>query len=78
MVGSPLAGDLKKLRLQHESQFINQEFIESLSKSLLDDLLEWANEGIFRPLNGELTVDIPLGVPNARIIQRREPEVHSI
>lgn len=68
--------DLKKLRLQHENQFINQEFVESLSKSLLDDLREWANESIFRPLNGDLTLSIPLGAPNARVILRPDRPHH--
>lgn len=60
---------LKELRLQEELQFLNSEFIESLAKSILDDLTKWANDNIFGPKGGKLTYSITLGEPNAAIAQ---------
>lgn len=65
--------DSKKLLRQQETKFIDQEFVESCAMLILDGLRQWANENIFVPLGGELTLSIPLlGAPNAGI--RLNPE----
>lgn len=50
----------KQKRIDFESQFIKFEMIDLLSKTILDELESWANEKIFKPLGGNLTVQRPL------------------
>lgn len=50
----------KQQRIDFESQFIKFEMIDLLSKTILDELECWANENIFKPLGGNLTVQRPL------------------
>lgn len=50
----------KQKRIDFESQFINFEMIDLLSKTVLDELGAWANENIYKPLGGTLTVQRPI------------------
>ncbi|QET04366.1 MULTISPECIES: hypothetical protein [Cupriavidus] len=58
---------LKRLRLQEEKKFINNEFTEALAQQLIDSLVGWANKKIFAPRGGELKFDMTMGPPNAGV-----------
>lgn len=61
--------ELKVLRIEQENQFIDINFVEELAGKVTADLLVWANENIFAPLGGELSLTVPtFGSPNARAI----------
>lgn len=68
--------DLKRLRLQEEKKFINTDLTEELARTLISDLVKWANKEIFAPLDGELTFDITLGPPNAGVAVRSDRPFH--
>lgn len=68
--------DLKCLRLQEEKRFINSDFIEELARTLIGQLVKWANKEIFAPRGGELTFDITLGPPNAGVTVRSDRPFH--
>jgi len=50
----------KQQRIDFESQFIKFEMIDTLSKTILDELEAWANKTIYKPLGGVLRVERPL------------------
>lgn len=62
--------EIKVMRLQQENGFLDIDFIEQLARSVLNELVNWTNETIFKPLCGELEVSIPISgrSPNARAI----------
>lgn len=61
--------ELKALRIEQENQFIDINFVDELAGKVTAELLAWANENIFTPLGGELSLVVPaLGTPNARAI----------
>lgn len=57
--------ELKKLRIDVETEYLNFEFIELLAKLVTHDLVTWANKNIYHGLGGELSLEFPLGAPNA-------------
>ena len=60
---------IKKIKLEQEGQYLHNELIETISKSIMDNLIYLANKDIFSTLGGELTYNFPLdGAPNARAI----------
>ena len=60
--------ELKALRLDRESEYLNLELIESMGKMVTDDLVKWCNTEIFAPKNGKLEFEIPYwGEPNASV-----------
>ncbi len=60
---------LKALRIEHETQFINQELVEELASAVIQDLVAWSNEAIYNPLGGEISFKMPaVGPPNARAV----------
>lgn len=59
--------ELKLLRLQEELKYVDTELVEQLASTILDGLVVWSNTHIFSKLNGELTIEIPLGPPNAGV-----------
>lgn len=59
--------ELKKMRLEQELNSIDKDFVEELADRLLKSLVNWANAEIFKPKNGELTLKISLGAPNAYV-----------
>ncbi len=59
--------ELKKLRLEQESQYINQDFVEGLAVSLLTSLVARANLEIYGPRGGELSLSLEYGPPNAGV-----------
>jgi hypothetical protein len=63
------------LESYNEEQCLNFDLMENLSKLLLDKLTQWANEEIFYPLGGNLTVETPLidSVNAAAIVNRILP-----
>ncbi len=61
--------EIKALRIERENNFINIDFVEEMATKVTDNLVEWANENIFKPLGGCLTLNIEtFGEPNARAI----------
>lgn len=65
--------EIKVLRINQESNFINIDFVEMLADKVTGDLVEWANTNIFQPLGGGLTLKIAtFGAPNARAITNLE------
>lgn len=61
--------DLKSMRMDHETQFINQELVELLANTVIQDLVDWSNQNIYGPLGGELSFSMPaFGAPNARAV----------
>lgn len=67
---------LKRLRLQEEKKFINNEFTEALAQQLIGSLVEWANKKIFEPRGGELTFEMTLGPPNAGVFVSPSRPLH--
>lgn len=59
--------ELKKLRLEQERQYINQDFVEGLAFSLLTSLVARANLEIYGPRGGELSLSLEYGPPNAGV-----------
>lgn len=59
--------ELKLLRLQEELKYVNAELVEQFARVILDGLVKWSNTHIFSELGGELTIEIPLGPPNAGV-----------
>lgn len=59
--------ELKLLRLQEELKYVNAELVEQFARVVLDGLVKWSNTHIFSKLGGELTIEIPLGPPNAGV-----------
>ena len=41
--------EIKALRIEQENNFIDIEFVEEMASKVTCDLVEWANENIFRP-----------------------------
>jgi hypothetical protein len=70
---------VKQLKLQEELRYIETEEVERWSRLVLDDLVGWSNHHIFSPRGGALTLDIPLGPPNAGVkyisLEPLRPEV---
>lgn len=61
--------EIKALRIEQENNFIDIDFVEEMASKVTGDLVEWANENIFRPLGGCLNFKIEtFGEPNARAI----------
>ncbi|WP_371765527.1 hypothetical protein [Massilia sp.] len=58
---------LKQLRLEEESRLIDAEFVEQCARVVLTDLVSWSNRHVFSKLGGELSIEIPLGAPNAGV-----------
>lgn len=58
---------VKQLRLQEELRYVDAEQVERWSRLVLDGLVRWSNLNIFSALGGELSIDLPLGPPNAGI-----------
>jgi hypothetical protein len=58
---------LKLLQLQEESRLIDAELVEEFARPVLDGLVGWTNEHIFSKLGGELSLELPLGPPNAGV-----------
>ena len=61
--------EIKVLRLEQENKFIDIDFVETMASKVTDELLEWTNSNVFRPLGGCLSLKIvTFGEPNARAI----------
>lgn len=61
--------ELKALRIEEETQYIDIDSVEFIAKIVIEDLVDWANRNIYFPLGGVLSLRIdPLGPPNARAI----------
>lgn len=58
---------LKQLRLQEESILLDPDLVEEFARPVLDGLVEWSNKNIFSKHGGELSLEIPLGPPNAGV-----------
>lgn len=58
---------LKQLRLEEESRLIDADFVEQSARTVLDGLVNWSNRHVFSKLGGELSIEIPLGAPNAGV-----------
>lgn len=58
---------VKQLRLQEELRYIHADHVEDWGRVVLDGLVRWSNTTIFSPLGGELSIDLPLGAPNAGV-----------
>lgn len=58
---------LKKLRMNDELRYVDSDQIEQLGRSILDCLVCWSNNEIFSKNGAELSIDIPLGLPNAGV-----------
>lgn len=65
----------KQRRIDYENQFMNFEFIDLTSKLILDELTAWANENIFKPIGGTLTVNRPMNesVNACAIVDQKSP-----
>lgn len=59
--------ELKRLRLEQERQYIDQDFVERLAVSLLTSLVTNANVEIYGPLDGEISLSLEDGPPNAGV-----------
>lgn len=59
--------ELKLLRLQEELKYVDAELVEQFARVVLDGLVKWSNTHIFSKFGGELTIEIPLGPPNAGV-----------
>ncbi|WP_417500073.1 hypothetical protein [Methylophaga sp.] len=61
--------EIKALKIEQENSFIDINFVEEIAAKVTDNLVEWANETIFKPIGGCLTLKIEtFGEPNARAI----------
>jgi len=58
---------VKQLRLQEELRYVDADQVERWSRLVLDGLVRWSNFNIFSALGGELSIDLPLGPPNAGV-----------
>ncbi|WP_201446490.1 hypothetical protein [Burkholderia gladioli] len=58
---------LKQLRLQEEVRYVHVDHVEDWSRIVLDGLVRWSNATIFSTIGGELSIDLPLGPPNAGV-----------
>lgn len=58
---------LKQLRLQEEARLLETDLVEEFARPILDGLVRWSNKNIFQDRGGELSLEIPLGAPNAGV-----------
>lgn len=59
--------EVKQLRLQEELRYVDVEQVERWSRVVLDRLVRWSNQEIFSALGGEVSIELPLGPPNAGV-----------
>lgn len=60
--------DLKQLRLQEELKYVDADLVEDFAKIVLDGVASWSNNVIFSKQGGELSIEFPLGPPNAGVL----------
>lgn len=58
---------LKQLRLQEETNLLDADLVEEFARPVLEGLVDWSNKNIFSKHGGELSLEIPLGPPNAGV-----------